>query len=297
MFPVPKGVTLDALSDGLTPEACLDAGRCYPPEKIVEDAFNVYLKAAETVRRAGLSQQAAVRGCTIELLVLVVQQALELARRVDQQGKLRVVQATATESVQQGLRVSFGRALSLREQARRVLTSMSRNDAEHAEAVLRAANATDEGGSAAAAMFALAAIGRKVLKDAPPMTLQRARLLGLDEGYLDTLEALGYELKRGQEELAQLALAANMPNSQLYTEAGLTVHLMMHVIEAFAAAHEVDGSVPLLRPVHTQRMVRRMSRLPPPPPPSSLKPVARVEDLRAVDAKIDFHGGLGRSRR
>ena len=88
-----------------------------------------------------------------------------------------------------------------------------------------------------------------------------------------------------------------MPNSQLYTEAGLTVHLMMHVIEAFAAAHEVDGSVPLLRPVHTQRMVRRMSRLPPPPPPSSLKPVARVEDLRAVDAKIDFHGGLGRSRR
>ena len=68
---VPKGLTLDALSDGLTPQTCLDAGRCYPPEKVVEDAFEVYFKASETLRRTGTTSQAAVPGCTSELLALV----------------------------------------------------------------------------------------------------------------------------------------------------------------------------------------------------------------------------------
>ncbi len=296
---VPKGLTLDALSDGLTPQTCLDAGRCYPPEKVVEDAFEVYFKASETLRRTGTTSQAAVPGCTSELLALVIQQALGLANRVDEHGKKKSAHATSLESVQQKLRASFARALSLREQARRVLAAMARDSAEHVDEVLRAATAADDGGSAAAAMFALSAIGKRLLGDGSPKTAQRAQLLGLDEAYLARLEALGHDLQRGQDQLAQLAQAANTPDDALYSEAGLTVHLMMHVIEAFAAAHEIDPSVPLLRPVHTQRMVRRMSRLPPPPPVlPSLRPVARVGDAKAADAKIDFlRSGFGRTRK
>ena len=235
---VPKGLTLDALSDGLTPQTCLDAGRCYPPEKVVEDAFEVYFKASETLRRTGTTSQAAVPGCTSELLALVIQQALGLANRVDEHGKKKSAHATSLESVQQKLRASFARALSLREQARRVLAAMARDSAEHVDEVLRAATAADDGGSAAAAMFALSAIGKRLLGDGSPKTAQRAQLLGLDEAYLARLEALGHDLQRGQDQLAQLAQAANTPDDALYSEAGLTVHLMMHVIEAFAAAHE-----------------------------------------------------------
>jgi hypothetical protein len=292
---VPKGVTLDALSDGLTPQICLDAGRCYPPEKVVEDAFEVYFKASEILRKS--PSRAAVRGCTTELLGLVIQQALHLAKQVDDQGKQRTANATTLEAVQQKLRISFARALSLREQARRVLASMARDDATHLDGVLRAATAADDGGSAAAAMFALTAIGRRLLSDESPRTAQRAQLLGLDEAYLTTLEALGNDLKRGQAELARLAHVANMPDDALYAEAGLTLHLMMHVIEAFAAAHEVDSAVPLLKPVHTQRMVRRMSKLPPPPPLPSMRPVPKVSDAKAAEAKIDFlRSGLDRKR-
>jgi hypothetical protein len=283
---VPTGVTLDALSDGLTPQVCLDAGRCYPPEKVVDDAFDVYVKASETLGRGGPSSR--VRGCTAELLALVIEQALQLARQIDDQGKQLTANATSLEAVQQKLRVNFARALSLREQARRVLVAMARDDAGYVDEVLRAATAADDGGSAAAALFALSAIGKRLLADTAPRTAQRAQLLGLDAAYLTTIEDLGYDLKRGQEELARLAQAANLPNDGLYAAAGLTLHLMMHVIEAFAAAHEVEASVPLLRPVHTQRMVRRMSRLPPPPPPPSIRPVAKVSDARAAEAKINF---------
>jgi len=310
-FRVPDGATIEALSEGLTAQACMDAGRCYPPEQVIEDAFNVYVKASETLRRAGRPDSVAVRGCTTELLVLVIQQALDLAKHLDQQGKQRVAQAAALAAVQHKLRASFSKALSLREQARRLLATMAPDDSDHLDEVLRAASATDDKGSAAAAMFALAAIGRRLLAGGSAKMGLRARLVGLDEPYLTTLEALGYDLKQGQEELSRLTRAAHMPDDALYAEAGLTLHLMMYVIEAFAAAHEVDASVPLLRPEHTQRMVRRMSRLPPPPPPSpTLRPLAKVPDLRAHDVrnlepsiqdsdapKTAFRGGLGSSRR
>jgi hypothetical protein len=285
---VPDGVTLDALSDGLTPQVCLDAGRCYAPEKVVEDAFDVYFKAVETLRRSGVSSRASVRGCTAELLALVIAQVLRLSTYVEARGKRRTEHAASLAAVQQRLRANFARALSIREQARRVLAAMARDDASYLDEVLRAATAADDGGSAAAAMFALATIGKRLLGDGNPRTEQRAKLLGLDHAYLGTLEALGHDLRRGQEELSALAHEANTPDDAIYAEAGLTMHLMMHVIEAFAAAHEVDVTIPLLRPVHTQRMVRRISRLPPPPPPS-IRPVARVADVKKVaEAKIGF---------
>jgi len=304
---VPDGVTLEALTDGLTAEACLDAGRCYPPDKILEDAFSVYVKASETLRRSREAERRAVRGCTAELLALVIAQALELAAHVDQQGKQRAVHAQALEAVQQKLRVNFARALTLREQARRVLAAMGRDDAGHLDEVLRAASATDERGSVAAAMVALGAIGRRLLGDASPKTVQKARLLGLDEQYVSTIETMGVDLKRAQDELARLAQQAHTPDDQLFREAGLTVHLMMHVIEAFESAHEVDASVPLLRPVHTQRMVRKMSRIPPPLPPMAVRADAKLGQVKVPDIKItdvrspapgaNFRGGLGRAKR
>jgi hypothetical protein len=294
MCRVPEGVTLDALADRFPPQACLDAGRCYPPEKVVEDAFNVYVTAADALRRGGESQRAAVRGCSVDLLVLLVQQAFALAQRVELRGRLRVEQTREIEVIQQRLRVSFGRALSLREQARRVLAMMGTGDREYLDEVRLAATVTDGGGSVAPAMLALAKIGRRLLADPSEKGVQRARLLGLDDAYLETLEALGAELKGDQEDLASLSDAAQAPDNPLYAEAGLTVHLMMHIIEVFAAAHEIDPAVPLLKPVHTQRMVRRMSRL---PAPSGTMPAVRVERLTPVDAKIDFHGGLGKKAR
>jgi len=124
---------------------------------------------------------------------------------------------------------------------------------------------------------------------------------------VSTIETMGVDLKRAQDELARLAQQAHTPDDQLFREAGLTVHLMMHVIEAFESAHEVDASVPLLRPVHTQRMVRKMSRIPPPLPPMAVRADAKLGQVKVPDIKItdvrspapgaNFRGGLGRAKR
>jgi hypothetical protein len=256
--------TLDALIDGLNPTECRNRGRCVPTDKIVEDAVGVYLKAFDALRRGSEAQRTSVRGCTLELLVLMTEQVVRLAQRSEQRAKEQAALADTIEKAMAQLRSQYARALTTREQARRLLGGMARDDGAFQEEVRGAATAAAGGGSASAAMLALAALGRRVLTDPDPKIIVRARLLGLDEAYVTSLETLGGDLRTREAELQRLTGHDDTVDDALAVEAGITLHLMMMVIEAFESAHEIEPSVAVLRPVHTQRLVRRLSKLPPP---------------------------------
>lgn len=257
-------VSLEALVEGLNETECRNRGRCVPTAKIVDDSIGIYLKAFDALRRGGEAQRSAVRGCTLELLVLMSQQVLRLAERSEQRAKEEATRAQVIEKSMAHLRTQYSRALTTREQARRLLGGMARDDVSFQEEVRRSATAAEGGGSASAAMLALAELGRRVLADADPKIAVRARLLGLDDPYVKSLEALGHDLVAREAELQELTGHDDTAGDSIAVEAGITLHLMMMVIEAFESAHEVEASVPLLRPVHTQRLVRRLSKLPPP---------------------------------
>ena len=256
--------TLDALIDGLNPTECRNRGRCVPTNKIVEDAVGVYLKAFDALRRGSEAQRSSVRGCTLELLVLMTEQVVRLALRSEQRATEQAALADTIEKAMAQLRSQYARALTTREQARRLIGGMARDDGAFQEEVRGAATAAAGGGSASAAMLALAALGRRVLTDPDPKIIVRARLLGLDEAYVTSLETLGGDLRTREAELQRLTGHDDTVDDALAVEAGITLHLMMMVIEAFESAHEIEPSVPVLRPVHTQRLVRRLSKLPPP---------------------------------
>lgn len=259
-----SALSLDALVAGLDPSECRNRGRCAPTERIVDDAVGVYLKAFDALRRGSATERATVRGCTLDLLVLLSEQVLDLADRHEQQAREKAANAEATARAMAQLRTQYARALTTREQARRLLAGMARDDASYQAEVRRAATAADAGGSVGAAMVALAALGRAVLADPDPAVSVRARLLGLDESYAASLEALGLDVQQREAELKGLTASDPAEDPGLSTEAGVTLHLMMIVVEAFESAHEVEASIPLLRPVHTHRLVRRLSKLPPP---------------------------------
>jgi hypothetical protein len=119
-------------------------------------------------------------------------------------------------------------------------------------------------------MIALGQLGKRILSEGTPAMLARAQLLGMDEGYLAGLHTLGQELEAAERELGALTAQGGISEDDIAHQAGLTLHLMMHVIECFEAAHEIDSNVPRLRPSHTARLVHRLSKLPPPPPPGGL---------------------------
>lgn len=263
-YRVQGAVTLDALIEGLNATECRNRGRCVPTERIVDDAVGVYLKAFDTIRRGGAAQRSAVRGCTLELLVLMSEQVARLAQRNDLRVKEEAARAVTIEKAMAEIRSQYARALTMREQARRLLGSVVRDDGFFHAEVRGAATAAEGGGSASAAMLALSALGRRVLTDPDPKIAVRARLLGLDEPYVSSLEALGRDLLAREAELQRLTGDDDTGDAALAVEAGITLHLMMMVIEAFEAAHEIESSIPLLRPVHTLRLVRRLSKLPPP---------------------------------
>ena len=92
-YRVQGAVTLEAIIDGLNPTECRNRGRCVPTEKIVDDAVGVYLKAFDTMRRGGEAQRSVVRGCTLELLVLMSEQVVRLAQRNDRRVKEQAARA------------------------------------------------------------------------------------------------------------------------------------------------------------------------------------------------------------
>jgi hypothetical protein len=294
-FRTPDEVTLEALMDDLSPQELRDRGRCAPVDKILEDAFQVYFTAFEVMRKTGEAQRSAVRGCTRDMLLLAIRQALALHTTSLAVAKDRAQRATAAGTAEQRLRERFGRAMTMREQARRLIASVVRDDPELRAEVARAAIALEADGSVAVAMTGLAAVGERALASTAVVMSQRARLLGLDADYVASLSALGRELTADEDELRKIA-SQDDGEEQLIVEAGRCVCLMLLVVEAFEAAHEVDAAVPQLKVVHTRKLMRRLSKIPPPPVPIPKGlPAAEARPWQAAGA--EFHGAMGRGRR
>jgi hypothetical protein len=298
-YRIPEGVSLDAILEGVPEAEIRERGKCFPPALIVEDAVNVYLVAFDTLRRAGEALRAAIRGCTLEFVCLASLQTLAAASKLDKMSKEDAKRAAAAEAAQAQLRDKFTTALSLREQARRILGSMCRDDAVFQDQVMLAASGSNGNGSASMAMLSLAAVGHQVLTKNDAKVQQRAKLLGLDYAYVDSLEDMGLELQRLEREVEELLSGHGAEEESLAMEGGRILFVMMHVVEVFAAAHELEKQVPLLRPVNTARFMPSMSKIPPPPPPGrKSKGKVKTNPPKTAPKSIsgdglNFRGGLG----
>jgi hypothetical protein len=263
---LPDGLDVDALVADLSEHDLRERMRGLAVPKVLDEALQVYLGAYQVLRRTGDSERGAVRGCSLWMLVLAIKQALDLVARIERHDRELERRSKAIDAALAALRQQFARATTLRDQARRLLVSVARDDEALRQAVSDAATAHGAQGALSVAMARLAAIGRAILSSTSPPTVQRARLLGLDDAYIASLEALSRELALGESELHRLSVHDD-EDDKILLEAGRTVSLVLQVVEAFEDAHEVDADVPKLKLVHARKLARRLSKLPPPPLP------------------------------
>ena len=127
--------------------------------------------------------------------------------------------------------------------------------------------ADDEGtATPAVALLNLAREGRMLLDQ---MQDSVATLYGLDALYLEELEQTAERLQAVEQEYDALEPPDEDPRrTQLL--AGISVKLMLQVLDAFLSAHELYPDVPFLTPRNHHGLMRRISRLPPPPAPQGL---------------------------
>ena len=222
----------------------------------MNEAVGTYLKAFDALRRGGEARRAAVRGCTLELLVLVSEQVLELGRQVDERKRVMAAKAEAIERHKARAREHLGLAITLREQARRLLGTIARGDEAIVAEIGRIAGQASDARSTSVSLASLAAYGRAVVANENPKVIMRARLLGLDTAYVSELEGFAQQLLDDEAELDGLA-SIETGDKEMQLQAGVTLHFLEMVVDAFEAARGLDGDVPLLKAPRREQIVRR----------------------------------------
>lgn len=261
---------LEAAIIGSAEVDIIDQGKRSVPRRVIDDAFDLYGKAWEFIKRTAESSASAVRGCSKELIVLAARQAVLLDDLLTRQELQAREYAEAKDKTRQRLQDAFNRAVKLRDQARRVLAKLSGTDDDLKAEINFAAMTEDSDAAIQEALNRLSQFGRRLLSDGDPVRCQRVRLYGVDEAYLQMLDAVSAELSLTEQQFEKLAEHESQADLKINWCAGVNLILMGQVIEAFMAANDVDPSVPFLRPVHHEHLVRRLSMLPAPPPPQAL---------------------------
>jgi hypothetical protein len=244
----PEPGLLEAALEGVDAKRAMDRALLQAPDKLVEQAYAICLDAHAAWQRSSAAQRAQLRGFSMPLLGLAAEQALALERHHADYERLEGERVDAGSR----LRDLFDRNVLLSSQARMVLEKVN----GEAAAVREELALTDAPGNSfalAQALHRVAHIGYALLRSASPAVRGRAKLYGLDEGFLDGLAAAGAELVN-LEEKAGDASAVQAKKQQLDRAQVATFVLVRQITEAFEAALQIDPKIgPLPAIVRTEQ--------------------------------------------
>lgn len=214
--------------------------------RILGTAFVFWMKATPT-------QQKKLKGFSKKLLAVAVDRAQAL-------GEMRrtfVSASVADKSARVGFEASAGAAfdhgLALREQAETAFRTAIGTDLARRKQLTVAVGSAEDLEALASGLQRLSAFGVALLSDSS--TKERADLAGIDTDYLSELEAEAAIVRKAAAG-ASGRLTANLTSQgTLDTLDGLCLDLLSHIIHAFSAARDRDGTIPRLVPLATRRLL------------------------------------------
>ncbi len=252
--------------------------------KFVEDSAEVCVAAQGRWRDCTVEQRALLRGCSLDLIGLVADQVLRLDRCF---GEYRQSE-TDVKDAGENLAAALERAEALAEQARSVIQTVAGYPQ-----LAPSAEVEDPVAAFSAAIQGLRDLARELLERGSPGVRKRCALYSLDQGYVQTLEAMLRELA----ELAHKASdAAAVARKKIQVERTLACArpLVEQLVQAFENANRLDRNIPLVRivPVDPKRandpkargtVVMQKTAV--------MKPAVAVEPPRRVEKLVIGAGG------
>jgi len=259
----PDPEVLAAMNPEESQEAFREIGTQIASERVLIDMNRILGTAFVFWSKAAPQQKKKLKGFSPGLLAVAVDRTLALEKMRREFTSAGTTDKSARLGSEASAATAFDQALTLRDQAEVAFkTAIGTNLALRKRLTVAVGNAGDLE-ALASGLDRLAAFGREIM-DAPK-TAKRAEVAGIDADYLVELASEAVAV-RAAAKGASGRLTAN-PTSQgaLDTLDGLCIDLLSHIVHAFSAARERDGTIPRLVPQSTRRLLSSRNKLKPKP--------------------------------
>jgi len=240
-------------------------------DRVLVDATRIFAIAFVFWQKATPQQRKTLKGFSQELLAFAVDRGIAL----DEMKRQFTHAGTADKSARVGTTATAGaafqRGLTLRDQAEVALRTAVGTDAGLRERLKVAVGTAQDGEQLASGLDRLSAFGGELLADSK--TKHRATFAGIDADYVAELTAEAAVVRVATKDASGRLTANTTSQGALDTLDGLNIDLLSHIVHAFAAARERDGTIPRLVPLSTRRLLSSRTKAKPKPVDPGTGPV------------------------
>ncbi|AUX38534.1 MULTISPECIES: hypothetical protein [Sorangium] len=256
----PEPGLLEALLDGATEAQLVERGRQIASSRVLTDMRRLYATAHACWDGASKDRREKLRGFSPELLALAVEQAIALERLLDVHESAGQKKDATRATRDAGLRERLSRALLLRDQAYEVLRGVAGSGKEAREELAQAVGTAEDPAALARGLAQLAALGRRYLAQKKGPLAVRARLMRLDQDYVERLEEVAEELIQAAKAAGARPAGQKVTSGDLDRADGINLILLEQIVRVFERANEQDPAIPRLVPIATRRLFSRRPR-------------------------------------
>ncbi|HEX2568166.1 MAG TPA: hypothetical protein VH877_01325 [Polyangia bacterium] len=245
-------------------------GATISTRRIVTDATRLYGLIHDYWQRATPEKRRRVRGFSLPLLAVAVDQAYRLEQMMDRQRTKRAADGTTRAVLDATLKAARDTGLGLRDQAASALLDAAGQDPVLREELTSSVGRADPPDALALGLANLAKLLRRWLGLGDAALATRLALANLDEGYASELDQAGQQL------LAAATAARLRPTpvtqGELDLLEGINLMLLGQIVRAFRHAHQLDPTIPRPIPIATRRFFSRRSPQKPASPKTAPAP-------------------------
>jgi hypothetical protein len=241
-----------------TPEAIAayqDQGRQMASAKVLVDAERILGLAYATWEAATEEQKDLLVGFSESFLAVAVDQALALRQATEVLDSAEHSDKVARSASSTSVALLAKPALILRDQAVTVLRTIA-GPSEALKARIAAATgdaSTPE--NLASGLERVAALGNELLKSEDPTVVELAKATRVSEAYFERVTTAAVELRAAIEAARPRLTSAKVSQGDVDVLDGLVLRLLSDLIHSFAAAQDIDGTIPSLVPIATRRLL------------------------------------------
>lgn len=237
-----------------------DQGRQITSARVLVDSERIFGLAHASWTDATEEQKALLVGFSPELLSIGVDSALALRAATTEAdaGAHRDESARATSVV--ATRASASKTLALRDQGVTVLRAIAGNDEALRMRLDAAVGVADTPELLATGTERVAALGKEVVASTNPTLAALVKANRATHAFFDWLTASAAELRKSVEAARPRLTVTKVAQGDIDVLDGLVLRLLSDFIHAFAAAKDIDGTLPSLVPIATRRLLASRSK-------------------------------------
>jgi len=255
--------SLAALNPPESQETFRQIGAQISSERVLIDMNRILGTAFVFWSKATPQQKRTLRGFSSELLAVAVDRALALEKMRRDFNSAGVADKSARAGSEASAGAAFVKGLTLRDQADVTFRTVVGTDIAMRKRLTLAVGTAEDLEALASGLERLSAFGNDLL--ANEKTSKRSKIAGLDAEYTAELQAEATAVRAAAKEASGRLTARSTSQGALDTLDGLCIDLLSHIIHAFAAARERDGTIPRLVPQSTRRLLSSRNKPQPKP--------------------------------